>query len=176
MYRSFADIHADDDGVHQTSSLDHRAGVGDRGAVARAAQQAGDWHAGQFDKADMPYIGHCRRVAAKLDSPTAQVVALLHDVVEDAPPENRESRRRIVRADFGDEVADAVDALTRSDEVPSERYYAVIRESELARQVKLADMHDNLDPRRLAKLDAPTAHRLAAKYGAALVALFGEGR
>ena len=46
-------------------------------ALARAA------HAGQEDKAGQPYILHPQRVAARLSSPETQVVAWLHDTVED---------------------------------------------------------------------------------------------
>lgn len=46
---------------------------------------AAEAHAGQADKAGMPYIGHVRRVASYVDpaNTDAVVAALLHDVIED---------------------------------------------------------------------------------------------
>jgi (p)ppGpp synthase/HD superfamily hydrolase len=137
--------------------------------VARADTLAERAQAGQTDKAGEHYIEHPRRVASKLDSPSAKVVALLHDVLEDTGVTKAE-----LRGEFGDEVAEAVDALTRRKDVPREEYYARIRGNELALQVKLADIEDNLDPARLARLDAATRERLEAKYAEALRQLSEE--
>jgi len=76
---------------------------------------------------------------------------------------------------FGDRIVDAVVLLTRTEQVEPAEYYARIRENPLALAVKLADIHDNLDPARLSRLDADTASRLLRKYGAALVALGHSG-
>jgi (p)ppGpp synthase/HD superfamily hydrolase len=51
--------------------------------VVRAERFATRWHAGQTDKLGAPYISHPRRVAARLTVPEQQVVAWLHDVLED---------------------------------------------------------------------------------------------
>ncbi len=42
-------------------------------------------HAGQVDKAGLPYVGHLERVASYVDpaDPLAQTAALLHDSIED---------------------------------------------------------------------------------------------
>jgi len=42
-------------------------------------------YGGKVDKAGKPYILHPLRLAARLDDPIAQCVALLHDVIEDSP-------------------------------------------------------------------------------------------
>ena len=65
-------------------------------------------------------------------------------------------------------------ALSKGEGEPLEDYYARVRDNDLALQVKLADIHDNLDPRRRTWLAAPDADELALKYGKALTALFGE--
>ena len=51
-------------------------------------------HAGQTDKAGLPYITHPERVASRLTTPEAQVVGWLHDTVEDTSitVQNIESR------------------------------------------------------------------------------------
>ena len=40
-------------------------------------------HAGQKDKAGLPYVEHPRAVAARVESEEEKIVALLHDTVED---------------------------------------------------------------------------------------------
>lgn len=77
-----------------------------------------------------------------------------------------------LRRQFDDEVVDAAVSLTRLHGEASDAYYARVRANGLA-QRGAADIHDNLDPARMAVLDRATADRLAAKYGKALVALFG---
>lgn len=147
---------------------------GESDVIVPTAKAAADFaeraHVGQIDKSGAPYIEHPTRVAAKLAAPVAKAVALLHDVLEDTDVTEAE-----LRQEFGDEVTDAVVALTRVAGEPPESYYARIRANGLALQAKLADIHDNLDPARLAKLDPSTAGRLMAKYGKALIALAGEG-
>lgn len=134
--------------------------------VARARGLACRAHAGQRDKAGRPYIEHVTRVAAAVaDDAEAMVVALLHDVEEDAPaciPELRAFPARI-RA--------AVKLLTRRPDVPPAAYYAAIAANPLALRVKLADIADNADEARLAQLDPTTAQRLREKYSQALQAL-----
>ncbi|MDF1543432.1 MAG: HD domain-containing protein [Anaerosomatales bacterium] len=125
-------------------------------------------HSAQVDKAGVPYTEHCRRVAEKLTEPTTIAIAWLHDVLEDTEMDEAE-----LREEFEAEIVDAVVALTRVSGEPTEAYYDRVRANRLARQVKLADIHDNLDPLRLVQLDEPTAARLIAKYGKALTALFG---
>lgn len=125
-------------------------------------------HQGQLDKAGLPYIDHPRRVAAKLIERRAQTVAWLHDVLEDTPTTEAELRNQ-----FDAAIVDAVVALTKVDGEASEMYFARVRSNELARQVKYADIHDNLDPLRMAQLDDATFKRLAAKYGKAIAEIFG---
>ena len=137
--------------------------------ASRAERVAVRAHDGQVDKTGAPYIGHCRRVAAKLSDPEDVAVALLHDVIEDTA-----ITETALREEFGDRITDAVLALTRVDGEAPDDYYSRVRANPLALQVKLADIHDNLEPSRVAALDAQTAQRLMTKYGKALVALSTE--
>lgn len=139
------------------------------GLVAKARGIASRAHAGQHDKANRPYIEHVTRVAqAVADDPIAVVVALLHDVEEDAPLYAREI------AAFPAPVRKAVRLLTRRTDVPPGTYYAAIRANPLALRVKLADIADNASEERLALLDSTTAQRLREKYEIALKALGGS--
>jgi len=142
------------------------------GRIGAAFELALTAHAGQVDKAGAPYIGHVARVAARVaDGPedeAARVVALLHDVVEDTKVTLAE-----VEAQFGAEIAQAVDALTRRKSEPGESYYARVRANALALVVKRADIDDNADPARLSLLPEETRNRLSRKYATARAALEG---
>jgi len=134
--------------------------------IARARALATEAHAGQIDKAGQPYIGHVSRVAARVRGDAdAEVVAWLHDVVEDCPGSAAQ-----VQA-FPPAVQHAVQLLSRNALADPDQYYARIATDPLALKVKLADIADNGDESRLAALDAATAERLRLKYRHALAQL-----
>lgn len=124
-------------------------------------------HVGQMDKNDVPYIQHPRRVAERLPSARAQAAAWLHDVIEDTHVKVED----LLAAGIDADIVDAVVLLTRSKETDPDEYYSQIAASPLARSVKLADIADNTDPLRTARLDSETRGRLAKKYEHALVLL-----
>lgn len=104
--------------------------------IARALAKAGEAHAGQTRNGSggLPYIEHPRMVAATLatrDYGEATIAAaLLHDVVEDSDTTVEE-----LRAEFGDEIADLVAAL--SDDESIEPYRE--RKDEHRRRVAAVD-------------------------------------
>lgn len=126
----------------------------------QAAQLAAIAHAGQSDKQGQPYIAHVARVVAncKGDS-TARVVAWLHDVVEDTYVTVED-----IRYAFGDEIADAVEAITHPDHEAAWDYIDRVRQNPIARRVKVADAHDNSAEWRRDGLDPETRARLDEKY------------
>jgi (p)ppGpp synthase/HD superfamily hydrolase len=90
--------------------------------IARALAKATAAHAGQTRNGSggLPYIEHPRMVAATLaardyDEATL-AAALLHDVVEDSDTTVEE-----LRAEFGDEIADLVAALSDDESIESYR-------------------------------------------------------
>jgi guanosine-3',5'-bis(diphosphate) 3'-pyrophosphohydrolase len=90
--------------------------------IARALAKATEAHAGQTRNGSggLPYIEHPRMVAATLairgyDEATL-AAALLHDVVEDSDTTVEE-----LRAEFGDEIADLVAALSDDESIESYR-------------------------------------------------------
>ncbi|EAQ02321.1 probable GTP pyrophosphokinase [Pseudooceanicola batsensis HTCC2597] len=140
------------------------------GQIGKAFELALAAHAGQSDRAGAPYIGHVARVAASIpdgpDAETAQVVALLHDVVEDT-----DVTLETIEREFGPGIAATVDALTHREDEPPEDYHARIKADPLAITVKCADLEDNSDPARLAVLPDVTRKRLEQKYAATRAAL-----
>lgn len=126
------------------------AGIEDAIEIAVAA------HRGQVDKAGQPYILHPLRLMAQLRDEPAQIAAVLHDVVEDSEWTLDDLRAR----GFPTEVVTAIDCLTRRE---GELYEAFIERAAvhpLARRVKLADIDDNLDVRRLDALTERDRERL----------------
>lgn len=115
-------------------------------------------HSGQTDRLGDSYIGHVVRVASNCP-PEAVVVALLHDVVEDT-----DVGLARIEAGFGARTARAVDAISRREGENEDAYLARVASDELAMAVKRADLADNSDPNRLARLDPETRDQLAAKY------------
>ncbi len=110
-------------------------------AIALAARA----HAGQLDKAGVPYIFHPIRVMLRMTTDDERMAAMLHDVVEDCGW----TLEGLASEGFSRSVIEAVDALTKR---PGEDYEAfVLRASEntIARKVKLADLADNSDPARI---------------------------
>ena len=103
-------------------------------------------HRGQTDKGSAPYILHPLRVMLACETDEQRIVAVLHDTVEDCGVELDTVRDR-----FGTAVADAVDALTRREGEAYEAFVERCAADPIARVVKLADLADNMDWRRLGR-------------------------
>ena len=132
-------------------------------ALARGA------HAGQVDKAGAPCINHPLRMAATLESTEAKIVAILHDVVEDTPITLDDLRA----AGYSPRIVGAVDGLTRREHESYEAFIERAAADPIARQVKIADLRDNLDLSRIAEPTERDYARLE-RYKRALQVL-GEG-
>ena len=135
-------------------------------SIARAIAERA--HAGQVDKAGKPYIGHPAHVAVSVEGDKAKAVAWLHDVVEDTPMTFDDLRA----AGIDDEVLAALELLTHDKTVPYMAYVAAIRENDLARTVKLADLAHNSDLSRLPEVTDADLQRVE-KYRQAMGLLRG---
>lgn len=102
-------------------------------------------HAGQKDKAGMDYFGHPKRVAALIDDVQGQIVAYLHDTIEDTWV----SADYLREQGFPGEIIDGVLAVTKRDGEDYETYVLRASKNELGRRVKRADLKDNMDITRL---------------------------
>lgn len=117
--------------------------------LSKAIQIAAYWHKGQTDKGGAPYILHPIRVMMSMETETDKIVAVLHDVLEDTDLSADDLRAH----KFPVDVREAVQALTRQT---GEDYFDFIRRlsvNPIARRVKLADIADNLDPKRIVPTD-----------------------
>ena len=136
--------------------------------VEAAKALATKMHKGQTDKAGLPYITHPKRVAARLENPEAEVVAWLHDTVEDTPLTLSE-----ISAQFGLETAAAVDAVSRRDGETWNDYLCRVKANPIARQVKISDLIDNSNLGRIPAVTMKDVKR-QAKYNKALQMLMEE--
>jgi (p)ppGpp synthase/HD superfamily hydrolase len=87
-----------------------------------------------------PYIFHSLRVMLLLGEPADQIVAVLHDVVEDTDVE----LHHLVAAGYPPEIVAAVDALSHRAEESYDEYIERVATNEIACRVKLADLRENL--------------------------------
>lgn len=124
--------------------------------LEKAIALAADRHAGQVDKATQPYILHPLRVMLKMKTTPQRIVAVLHDILEDTNTTVVE----LITLGFSSEIIDAVIALTKKeDESRIEVAYRTVKNS-LAREVKLADLADNMDISRIPQLSSGDLLRL----------------
>lgn len=125
-------------------------------------------HEGQIDKAGVPYVFHPIHLAEQMKTETECIVALLHDVVEDTDV-TIEQLQEI----FPKDVTDAIKLLTHNKDEDYMEYIEKIKNNDIAKKVKLADIKHNSEQRRLKKITPEDIER-AMKYQKALDIL--EGR
>jgi (p)ppGpp synthase/HD superfamily hydrolase len=123
--------------------------------LEKALQIAVRAHAGQKDKNGAPYIFHSIRVMTRCASPDAKIVALLHDVVEDTDVTFEE----LEKEGFSDRILAALMLVTRSDDETYEEFVERTTQDAIAIEVKIADLEDNSDIRRLSEVDEKTMER-----------------
>lgn len=133
--------------------------------LERVLRLAIDWHDGQTDQGGAPYIWHPIRVALQMPTLDGQVVALLHDVLEDCP---QVTPRTLLKAGIPVRLVNALQLLQHREGEPYRVYITGIKPHRLARSVKIADLTDNMNGTRLGALPEETAQRLLAKYEWAL--------
>lgn len=128
-------------------------------------------HRGQRDKGRpaIPYVTHPVRVMCVFDDPTLQIIAVLHDAVEDS--DGAVTLESLTAAGAPPRVVAALDAITHPDGESNGDYWARVRANPDALMVKRADIADNSDPDRLALLEPAEAERLREKYRQARAAL-----
>ena len=138
--------------------------------LPRAIEIATEAHKGQFDKAGNEYIGHPLRVMEMGRTEEEKIVGVLHDLVEDT-----DWTFEMLEAEgFAPEIIAALKCVTKLSE--NENYDAFIervRKNPLATAVKINDLTDNMDIRRLPYLSDKDVKRLK-KYLKAYKKLIGE--
>ncbi|MBO0859106.1 MAG: HD domain-containing protein [Chloracidobacterium sp.] len=137
--------------------------------LERAIIIAAQAHLDQRDKGGAPYILHPLRMMMRMESEAAMIAATLHDVVEDSDWTLEQLRGE----GFSEEVLHAVDCLTRRDGETYEEFVARARANAISREVKIADLEDNMNVKRLGEMTPKEMARIE-KYHRAWRALKQE--
>ncbi|GAA4285388.1 GTP pyrophosphokinase [Brevibacterium daeguense] len=118
-------------------AVEHNHPKADVDVILRAYRVAEKAHQGQMRKSGDPYITHPVAVATILAeigmTPTTLAAALLHDTVEDT-----EYGLEQLRSEFGDEIAQMVDGVTKLDKIE----YGAAAQSETVRKMIVAMSRD----------------------------------
>ena len=136
------------------------------GSLEKAIGLAVTAHKGQKDKAGGPYILHPLRVMFRMDSVIGMIAAVLHDVVEDTKVTLEDLRHE----GFSEEVVSTVACLTRKSDESYDAFIDRIKDKPMARKIKLADLEDNMDIRRVTEVGKKDLERLE-RYHRAWMAL-----
>lgn len=124
--------------------------------LEKAISIAAEAHAGTLDKGGKHYILHPLRVMMNVETIDEKIVAILHDVVEDT----HWSFESLASEGFSKTILDALKSVTRGDETYS-AFIERARNNPIGCKVKIADIKDNLDVRRLnGKINTKDQERL----------------
>lgn len=138
--------------------------------LERAIQIATEAHKGQFDKAGREYIGHPIRVMEMGKTEDEKIVGVLYDVIEDTDW----TFERLEAEGFSQEVINALRCVTKTSENENyDKFIDRVKKNPLAAAVKINDLTDNMDIRRLPYLSDKDVKRLK-KYLKAYKRLTGE--
>ena len=125
--------------------------------LAKAVTIALEAHKGATDKAGMPYAGHIMRVMQAGRTHDEKIVGVLHDLVEDTDW----TFDRLLEEGFPTHIVDALRCVTKiNDDEPYEQFIERVKTNPLAVAVKINDLTDNMDIRRLSELTDKDVQRL----------------
>lgn len=119
-------------------------------------------HFAQVDKGNNPYFLHPAYIALQFSEEKEQIVALLHDVVEDG-----KVNIGVIEDEFGTEIANAIIAITKKEKEKYFDYINRVKQNEIARKVKIEDLKHNMDISRIKNVK-PNDFSLLKRYEKAL--------
>lgn len=138
--------------------------------LERAEQIAMEIHASQSRFDGSPYIDHPYRVmgtvATQGHSEATQIVAIMHDAVEDSG--GKLTFEQLRDEGFNDDVIFPLELLTKVNGEDYDQYIQRLAVNPRSRAVKRADLFDNMD---LTGLENPSRRRIETieKYGRSLL-------
>ena len=150
--------------------------------IERAKEIAQSVHGPLKDKKHYPYMSHIIDVAKRVShlGEKYEVVALLHDAIEDAEPlDFKKKVTAQIEVGFDEEIVLAVKAISKN---PGEDYFADylprLKLNSIATQVKIADASHNLSKAHLLNQidEIPLQEELRSKYIKVLDELGVDGK
>ena len=150
--------------------------------LEKAIKIAVEAHTGQVDKGGNPYILHPLRVMLSVNTEEERIVGVLHDVVEDC---EGWTWQRLQDEGFSADIIQALQSVSKTPEEEAEyrrlpeeekldqylEFVSRAKANKIGREVKAADIKDNLDISRIDEITANDVARLV-RYKAALKILF----
>lgn len=125
--------------------------------LERAIEIAVKAHKGQLDKSGRPYIEHLIRVMTLGKTDNEKIVGVLHDLLEDTNMTSQD----LIDEGFNSEIITAIELLTKE---PTDNDYTTyikkVKTNSIATQVKINDLTDNMNIKRLDKLNDDDMKRL----------------
>lgn len=105
-----------------------------------AEKLAKEYHEGQTRRSGESYVSHPLSVSQNLDGKKEKIVAALHDTIEDTEMTEEELKKH-----FTEDIVKTVKLLTKEkDNQDYFKYLEKVKNNELAKRVKIADMKHNL--------------------------------
>ena len=149
------------DGLGRYFHDHHRAlfAVQHASLLQKAIALAAAAHHWQKRKKGSPYVLHPLRMACALKTEAEQIVAVLHDVVEDTHWTFEDLRRE----GYPEDILQALDCVTERKGESYDDFLTRAASNPIARRVKLADLEDNMHVRDLPEVTPKDAARLS-KY------------
>ncbi len=124
--------------------------------LEKAIKIAVNAHKGQKDKNGEAYIGHLLRVMHTGTTEDEKICGVLHDLLEDTNCTFEDLKKE----DFSEVIIDALKCLTKKNHESYDQFIDLVLTDKLAVKVKLNDLTDNLDVKRLKKLTEEDMHRI----------------
>lgn len=124
--------------------------------LMRAIQIATEAHGRQKDKAGMPYITHVLRVMEKGHTETEKICGVLHDLIEDTDWTFED----LEKEGFSNEIVLTLRHLTHQENEPYKAYIDRVAQDPIAIRIKINDLTDNMDIRRLKEISEADVRRL----------------
>ncbi len=114
----------------------------------KAIRLAANAHFGFRDKSGQPYTMHVLRVMMRGQTLMEQICGVLHDLIEDT----NYSEKDLENEGFSEDIIAVVKLLTHHKHESYEVYIQRLAMHPVARRVKLNDLQDNMDIRRIVQL------------------------
>lgn len=125
--------------------------------LQKAKQISLEAHKDQLDKYGAPYTQHVLRVMEAGKTNDEKIAGVLHDLVEDTGW----TFERLAEEGFPADILEALKCLTKtSDDEDYEQFIERVKQNDLAIRVKLNDLMDNMDLRRMPSISEKDLPRL----------------
>lgn len=116
-----------------------------KGLISKALLFATTGHINQIDKGGEDYILHPIRIMQNMDTIEEKLVAILHDTMEDC----KATEEDLKNIGMPKDVIEAVKVLTKEKREDYSQYIKRVKQNSIARRVKIADLEDNMNLKRI---------------------------